>query len=191
MNINDLGNRPMMYLFSDGVSELMIGLFMFSYAAAVSLISRMPKDWGYGWGGFAGPVLLAVCGFGMARGIKVLRQRVTAPRGGYVAPMVTPYQRLFWLFVFILGLGLSRFVVSSHLSQAVMWCAAFTLIYAITGLIYRIPYMFSLAALSTALCAWLTIKGGDLLFVMQWQGAMLAIAGGAKLWRFVRSHERA
>jgi len=134
MNVKELGNRPQMYLFSDGVAELMIGLFMFLYSAALSLIVHLPKNWGYGWGGFAGPILLALGGFGMMRGMKLLRERVTSPRGGYVVPYVAPRNRLVWaLGGGIMAATFGGLLALFHHSEAEFWCAVFGLAYAITG----------------------------------------------------------
>jgi hypothetical protein len=75
-----------------------------------------------------------------------------------------------------------------HHSEAMIWCAVFGLIHAITGFLYRLSYMFVLAALSALLLWWISAKGGDLLLVILWQGVAMGVAGGVKLWRFVRAH---
>jgi hypothetical protein len=79
-------------------------------------------------------------------------------------------------------------IMDLHFSEALLYCAFFGCCYAVTGMIYRLPYMLLLAALSGLLLYWVSVKGGDLLLVTMVQGAMLAAAGAVKLWRFVRLH---
>lgn len=191
MDVIALRDRPKMYLFSDGVAELAIGLFMLFYSASAWLLIRLPRDWGFGWGGvFAPGLVLGLSGFGMARGIKFLRERVTSPRGGYVAMKVTRYQRLYSGGAVVLMLA-AYSLSNGRFSHALVCCAIFGCCYISTGLMYRLPYMFLLAAFSALLGIWVCLQGKDLLSVMLWQGAMLAGAGGVKLLRFVQSHERA
>lgn len=147
----------------------------------------MPKDWGYAWGGFAGPILLGLCGFGMARGVKLLRERVTSPRGGYVAVRVTPHARMASSCA-VPAVLLAKVMVDAHLSQPLLFCAFFGCCYAVTGLIYRLPYMYLLSALSGLPGYWVSVRGGGLLLDTMAQGAMMAVAGAVKLWRFVRLH---
>ena len=183
MKTSELGNRPVMSLFSDGVDEILLGILLLLYATVSSVFPRM---------GFAGPLLLIVCVVGMKWGRSFLRTHVTARRGGYVEPYVSPHRRVLFVCLGALGAAISaavlRFATASHISIAVLCGATFAAGYLLTGMIYRLPYMFLLAALAGAVSFWAYREGSDLTLVMQCVGFMSAAAGAVKLWRFVRSH---
>jgi hypothetical protein len=85
MELNEIVERPGLVLWEDGVDELVLGLFVAIYCAILLALNRLPHDWGGGFGGFSGPVLLAGMGFGIYRTRNLLRRTIVFPRGGYVA----------------------------------------------------------------------------------------------------------
>jgi len=154
----------------------------------------------------AGQILLVaqviwLCsGLGMAWGAMKLKERVTSPRGGYVAfdeHTVTIRGRIsrrglnvvlmFGMVGFIVAF---RDVFNFRASRAVAVNALFLSAYMFEGMKYRMPHMLWLAAFSALLGVWVYARNDSLWFVILWQGGALAIAGGTKLWRFIKSHPR-
>jgi hypothetical protein len=198
MDIGRLVNRPQMYVFEDGVGELAIGFMsLVSFGAFSSLVFRtlpllVPQA-----------IWLGMC-LGVFWGAKKLKERVTYPRGGYVAldeQTVTIRGRisgralnvalLFGMFGFIVVF--SR-VFKFPASQAVVVSAIFFGAYTLSAIMYRIPHMLWLAAFSALVGVWVYgwnySRGDSLAFVILSQGVALVVDGGVRLWRFLKSHPR-
>lgn len=149
---------------------------------------------------FALPNVLAMGIFfcamlGMAWGVKKLRERVTYPRGGYVAINEAPRMRraalgfiMFGFFIF------ARDVFTFPASEAVALTVICFASYMFYGISYRMPYMFWVAACSALLGVWVYLRHDSrenaLAFVILWEGVVLVAAGGFRMWRFIKAHPR-
>jgi hypothetical protein len=192
MNINELVNRPQMYVLEDGTTELAIGVMcliaisVFRFAQGRDLLLVPQAIW----------VGLSLGVFWGAKKVK----EITSGRGGYVAldqqAGATRWgiRRRTLRIVLVLGLvALFRVVQDVFRSPAAgaLACSAiFIGAYVFPGLKYRLAYMLGLAAFSALLGGWAYARNDTLVFVLVWQGSALAIVGGVKLVRFLMAHPR-
>jgi hypothetical protein len=205
MNIDELVNRPKMYDFEDGVWELVIGIAFLLSGGAFSFVAMQPKGSAeaqkYVWGAQA----IWFCSmWGMTWGAKKLKERVTSPRGGYVALTErewTPRSQEALVIGLCIGLPVIMIVLSLanwRFSEPVRaffekwnptgYAVLSSGVYVWNGVRNRLSHFFWLAAFCAALAVWVWVRNDDGWFVLFWQGAALAVAGGIRLWRFVRSH---
>jgi hypothetical protein len=192
MNMDDLVNRPQMYVLEDGTTELAIGLMcliaisVFRFAPGRDLLLVPQAIW-------VGSSL------GLFWGAKKVKE-ITSERGGYVAldeqAGVTRWgiRRRTLSIVLMLGLmalfRVAEDVFRSPATGALACSAIFIGAYVFPGVKYRLAYMLGLAAFSALLGGWAYTRNDSLAFVLVWQGAALAVVGGVKLVRFLMSHPR-
>lgn len=213
MNIDQLADRPRKYALEDGVAELMLGLNAAVTGSAFAVFSLLPKGSPAAQNYiFVAQAIWLCASLGMAWGVKRLRERVTIPRGGYVAfeeprPVIAgrittrallaglALASSFALVFFLIfhGPGAVRTVRQESL-LTVLACG-FTLLIAalyVAGAVrYRLTYMYYLAAFSLLLGGWVyrAESGmGGVACVMALEGAAAALAGGIKLRHFMKSH---
>lgn len=192
MKIDRLVKRPAAYSTEDGVAELMIGLML---VVAGSAFAGIPTEY------FLIPqAVWLASALAMAWGMKTLKERVTSPRGGYVAldePPITVGGGMRVgrrVLVAVIAVALMGFMVAFRDvaafpgAMAVGMSMVFVAAYAWGGLKYRLPHMLGLAAFSALVGAWCYARSGSSLIVILGQGAGLTVTGGIRLWQFVRSH---
>ena len=136
----------------------------------------------------------------MTWGLKTVKERVTSPRGGYVALDEQPVavgrgmrvsRRALVAVITVALTGLMvafRDIAAFRGAMGVGMSAVFVAAYAWGGLKYRLPHMLWLAAFSTGVGAWCSAHAGSTLLVVFCQGGALTVTGGIRLWQFVRSH---
>jgi hypothetical protein len=193
MNISELISRPTIYAFEDGAQELGIGLLSVVTAGAFLAAARLPP--GYV---FAAQAIWVASSLGMAWGIRKLKERVTSPRGGYVA--LDDQHKMFQGKVsrrainaaVILAVGL--FMAFAPIdwtrpgSQAVAATALYFGMYMFVAARWRLPSMLFLAGFSLLLGVWAYTAKGGFAFILLWQGVAIAISGVIRLWRFLKTH---
>lgn len=197
MNLSELVNRPRMYDSEDGVGELTIGLMSMLMGSACLAVPRP------GYEAFVAMGIILCFGAGIGWVVKKLKERVTYPRGGYVAlnvPPVTIRRRaLAAVLTFAFVFGIEEFIhvfrpgFTFRVSGAGLSAMYFGF-YTFGGMKYQEPRMLWLAAFSAVLGVWVYARNYSvaygLPFVTLWQGVALAIAGGIRLWRFIKAHPR-
>ncbi len=192
MTIDRLANRARLYAFEDGTVELSIGLVCLAAGSAFQL-ARPPYL-------LIAPAIWLCSTLCIAWGAKTLKERVTSPRGGYVAfdeQVVTARGRIsrrllnvaltFGMVAFIAVFrDLFNFPGSVTLGASACFFGA----YIYDALKYRIMHMVWLAGYTAALGAWAYARHDSLTFVIAGQGVALTAAGSASLWRFLKSHPK-
>jgi hypothetical protein len=195
MQIDRLMRRAAAYSTDDGIAELLIGLILVFAATAFAGGRLLPQEY------FLVPQAIWLCSaLGMAWGMKMLKERVTSPRGGYVALDEQPITIRGGMrvgrraLVAVMAVALMGFLVAFRdiapfpgaigVGMSVVFVAA----YAWGGFKYHLPHMLWLAAFSTLVGAWCYAWAGSSLIAILCQGAGLTATGGVKLWQFVRSH---
>jgi hypothetical protein len=195
MKIDQLVNRPAIYASEDGVAELMLGLMLLIAGAAFTWGRFLPKDY------FFIPIAIWLCSaIGMHWGMKTLKERITTPRGGYIAldeqpvaigrRMRIPRRMLGAASVLAFGGAYSVFrdILAYPAAPTVAMSLFFAVIYTWSGVKYRLVHWLWLAAFSacTAFVAW--ERNWTMIAVILSQGAALTLAGGVRLCIFIRSH---
>jgi len=197
MNLNKLANRPHMYLLEDGLAEMAIG-----FVSLVAFATFSPSAFR------ALPLLVPqAIWFGGCLNIfwaaKKLKERVTFPRGGYVAieePAGATRGRTRRALSVALAFGIIwliavfRDVSPSARALAVVAAAVFFAAYTFGAMKYRVRHMWWLATFSALLGLWVYERDGSpgdsLAFVILGQGVALVVSGGVRLWQFLKSHPR-
>jgi hypothetical protein len=184
----------------DGVAELALGLSWVITSSAFLMLQVLPS--GYI---FAAQAIWVLSSIGMAWGTKKLKERVAFPRGGYVALDDQPMRirgRVSWrTLILALGLGIcvaggaiavfSPDLFTFSATGLAVGCAIlFAGIYTVGGLNYRMPHLLWLGAFCAVLAAWAYARNDSIAFVLFWQGVALAVAGGIRLGRFIKSHPK-
>jgi hypothetical protein len=195
MEIDSLVKRPAAYSAEDGVAELMIGLMLVVTGTAFAGGRLLPKEY------FLVPQAIWLCSaLGMKWGMKMLKERVTSPRGGYVLLDEQPItvgrgmriaHRALAAVIVVALMGFIvafRDIAAFPGAMGVGMSVVFVATYAWGGLKYRLPHMLWLAAFSAVVSAWCYARGGSSLIIVFCQGAGLTVTGGIRLWQFVRSH---
>jgi len=193
--------RPIRYSSQDGVSELMLGLFL-AVTAGIFLLPRvLPKgSVGAGILGMAPVALWIGATFGFRWGMKKLKEDVTSLRGGYVA-LREPSMK-FRVVCMVLGALIAggwavllarrggEGLVSSLLGAPGI-AVVFGIGLLMGGIQYRLPHRIWLAAFSWALGGLLyELRVSSGLWTMIWMGAALAATGGFRLWQFLKANPR-
>lgn len=188
MNVSGLVHRPRRYEFEDGVQELALGLMGIATASVFLAAAFLPLWYTL----FPMQALWLASAFGMRWAIKRLKERVTYPRGGYVAfeqQTVTLRSRRTWLvIVYVTGIAIVTTALPPATHWPVIFSAVFVGVYGGGAIRYRIPHWWGLAAFSALLGAWVYLRDSGLTFVLLWQGVAMAAAGGLRLWRFLQFH---
>jgi hypothetical protein len=185
MSVNDLVNRPSQYVAEDGVGELVLGLMLVVTSSAFLERRMLPE-------GYFGAIVMGAF-IGMALAAKTLRNRLTFPRGGYVAlddRVSTPVGRIpgwAWGIIVTFAIGAGLVVISP---QQAVFGATFVGALAYSGIKYRRPDILWLAAFCTGLNIWVFERDASMFVVLLWTGAAFALIGGIRLRRFVKSHPK-
>lgn len=198
---DDIAKRPLRYWSQDGLPDLMLGL-MFVVMGAIFLVGRMlPKGASIAQVySMVAPVLWGISSIAMAKGLKKLKERITFPRGGYVAlrePALT-YRASVLAVILLVGAGALLLNTRVEVPQW-RWIAGpgFAMVLAaallVGGVQYKLPHMLWLAAFSLLLGAWMYwiragLDGG--LWVMVWLGGAIALTGASRLRSFLKANPR-
>lgn len=171
----------------------MVGLMSAVTGGAFLATQIFPRDYI-----FVAIAIWMCSGFGMAWGAKRLRERITYPRGGYVAlneqsAATRRRSRRVALILVFAGMALltALFPRMSHFfASGVAGSALFVSIYMFSGVKYRRPDLLCLAGFCALLGVWAYAGSSSMAFILFWQGVGLATIGAIRLWRFIKSHPR-
>jgi hypothetical protein len=200
-DLDDLAARPMRHWDQDGLPELMLGLLFIASSAVFLVGYALPRGSStaqvYAQ---VGPICWAAASLSMRWGLKKLKERITFPRGGYVA--LSEPTPAYWAcalgVVLLVGAGALLLNVEGGLAEGT-WMAApgFAALFAaalvVGGLRYKLEHMVYLAAFSVILGAWMFRIGAGPqggLWVMMWLGTAMALTGAVRLKRFLKANPR-
>jgi hypothetical protein len=201
VDLDEATKRPMRYWDQDGLPGLVLGLVLI-VSGGVFLVGRaLPRGSSISQVyAIVAPILWGGSCLAMRWGLKKLKERITFPRGGYVAlrePTLT-YRASALAAVLLVGAGMALLNAKGGLPQW-RWMAApgfatfFAVALLVGGLQYRLPHMLWLAAFSLVLGAWMYriragVEGG--LWVMLWLGGAMALTGAVRLRSFLKANPR-
>jgi hypothetical protein len=197
-NIGDLMDRPRKYVLEDGVAELVMGV----YGALMGGVFRMIAV-EHSWV----PQTISICAcFAVGWGMKTLKERVTIPRGGYVALEERPVNdQVREALVIGLCIGLPVLLVALALTDwtwagplpdllgrwsGVAYAAVAAGAYVWNGVRNRTGHFFWLAGFCALLGAWAWVSKSDAWLICLWQGVALTVVGGIRLGMFIRTHPK-
>jgi hypothetical protein len=203
--LDEVVDRPRAYWSEDGVPDLMLGLNFLIVGVLFLILFVLPKGSSlaksYIWAAQAGWLC---CSLGMSWGIKSLKERVTAPRGGYVA-LREPAAKMrmskwsLWVLTFAAS-GLIGFIAIVLRTGVAGWerfaiplvAIVFALTLAVPGWRYKLPHMQWLGAFSLLLgvCVYRLHHGigESVCEMMIGLGIAMTLAGAVRLWNFLASH---
>jgi len=200
VHLDEIAQRPVRYWNRDGLAELMLGLLMMVSGGVFLVAHALPKGSSFSqvWA-FAAPVLWGGSALALKRGLLTLKERVTVPRGGYVAlskPCTTARVSMLAAAILIGGYVLfawgevERWGWLAGPGLAMVFAAALLT----GGLQYKLPHMLWLAAFSLLLGVWIWrlragFDGG--LWVMVWLGCAFVLSGALRLRSFLNANPRA
>jgi hypothetical protein len=190
----------MAYWSEDGVVDLTLGLNLVVVGGLFLIGYALPKGSSFArnyiWLAQAGWL---ACGLGMRYGIKALKERVTMPRGGYVA-LQEPGEGRTWALWGLSFAAMAMVWVVTRLVRDAGWDRLtaplvgilFALALAFPGWRYKLPHMIWLAVFSLLLGAGVYSLqrgfGESLCLMMIGLGTATSFVGALRLSRFIASH---
>lgn len=189
----------MRYWDQDGLPELMLGLLLTITGSAFLAGYALPRESSIAQVyAFVAPIVWGGSSLAMSWGLRKLKERITFPRGGYVAlRRPTPAYRVSalvvvllvggWMFLLRDGLTRGQSVVAPGVA------AFFVVALLVGGLRYRLPHMLGLAAFSLLLGAGAyRINAGSqgALSVMVFLGVAMVLTGALRLRNFLKAFPR-
>jgi hypothetical protein len=201
-DLDELGRRPTKYWEQDGLPELMLGLLSIASSGVFLIGYALPRGSStaqiYAQ---VGPICWAAACLAMRWGLKMLKDRITLPRGNHSAlPEPTP---TYWAsalgVVLLVGAGVLLLNVQGEwpLQRWVAppgFAALFAVALLVGGFRYKLEHMVYLAAFSLILGALMCRIGAGSeggLWVLVWLGAAMALTGAFRLWKFLKDNPRA
>jgi len=188
--------RAQQYWYTDGIAELMMGIFFALLGLYFGAQALLPED--SFLGNMLGPILLLVIvGGGMAgrRLIGKLKERLTYPRTGYVAYRQPSGKRRWLTAALAVGMALLVSALFARSPASQQWIPA------ISGLLIgafwtyyahrlEVVRLYVMAAISAVTGAAITFAGmaestGLPLYYLV-MGVVLVISGGITLWIYLR-----
>jgi hypothetical protein len=177
----------------DGLSEIMLGLLFVVMGGGLLVKLVLPR-----WItlDLLISALTIVGVFGLTRGFKKLKERITFPRSGYVALPEPTRTRRILTFVTVVALGAAfTLVLSAHVLVVPIFAAVFAAIFLWGGVQYKQTSMLWEALLTVifaVISTWFTSLSGvaGVLALMVMIGASMAIVGAFRLRGFLKTNPR-
>jgi hypothetical protein len=198
MNLDEVSRRPLKALHVDGIPELTLGATWLLWGILLGIPEVIPKDrlWDYYW--LLVPMVLIGSGFGGQWMTRKLRERWSYSRAGYVEPAKTSKGRTLAVafIACVNAIVISAFIVPGRAWQDLIVLVTSGLVAA--ALYYGLSRQGAPGALLySTVCVGLGIVitmvglGMEMGFALLWTGVGLAMAirGGMRLMKFVRSNE--
>jgi hypothetical protein len=191
VDIDDVTLSAQRHWMEDGLSEIMLGLLFIILGGGLLAKLVLPR-----WLtlDLLIPALTIVGVFGLTRGSKKLKERITFPRSGYVAlPEPTRRRRIFtFVTVAVLAAAFSL-VLSAHIVVVPVFAAVFAAIFLWGGVQYKQASMLweaFLTLLFAVVSTWFTNLNGaaGVLALMVMIGASMAIIGAFRLRGFLKAN---
>jgi hypothetical protein len=211
MRLSEIIERPARHWMEDGSVELALGVqsfltgavFLFGQTLAADSSIRQVYS-------FVAPALWFVVIIGSQWGIKYLKERVIAPRAGYIAlqqsggMLRSPHG---WMLRFprgpIVPLGVITVILCltfagglGHSGWFIGFACAvvFSLLSVWSAMYYQSPRYFLLALWLFCCAAWMFGRSGDaigqLMIPLMWMGLGMAVMGAWRLIEFLRANPR-
>ncbi len=193
-DLKEIEQRPKKYWNADGVPELVMGAMWLLLGAAIALPAWL------NWGGWIWIVLLFAC-LAANPAIKILKQRITFPRTGYVE--WKPQSGVAKMAIASLGAGVAAafvFLIRSAKVQGYMdllptGCALLlALLFLASAVWHKLPHHLWISGLSLVLAFIIIRNHMDLSssFILLWLslGVCLIVSGGLRLRAYLHHNPR-
>ncbi|GEM_PF-3565267 len=199
-DLGELERRPLKYWNVDGIPELLMGVLWIVWGGAFVFGNALPKGAAYSMYWMIIPVVLVLSGFAMNRVVKILKERITYPRAGWVE-MREPSKaaRFGAAGIAVLSAAAVAALVVSGKEQGVedamtpVTALLVSLAFVVASLRQRAPHYLALAGVALALgFAFMRLRMGydGLSWMFVWLGVAAVVVGGIRLARFVKKNPR-
>jgi hypothetical protein len=201
--LKEIIDRPNQHWMEDGVVELMLGLTFFLTGAVWWFERTLPRSSSFG---MAPPlpwmIIILACWWGR----NILKERVIAPRAGYVTLRDTtdggvgPFKsrllvRMLWFVFFAVIFRIAHRWTPERWTWVTgdIWMAVIGICMVGSALHYKAPRYLWLAGLSFAVAGWMYLTHAPIEkmdIAMTWLGAGFALLGAIQLRDFLATHPR-